>query len=1156
MQGASPSSRQQSVDTASHRTTDPRVPRREFRLLLEGMHAWLSQLTGGPGPSRCVGILRGDDGCGQAETFEAFRDFCHHIGLQALCARSVCDSPSPGVVGDLMRQLVDLETIRKGQASEQSDDGDGPDAGLSTSVASELSRVTVDLSSESVPLPSLGFELDNLRLVDAVARALFEASASTAMVVIVQDFENMDVFSRRVFDHLLRMLALRRQRRRMPRMLLVIGMPDGCSVEGFDDAFWRNFDSLTSFEVVARGYSRSDLDGLARHVLEQDLPVGTRESVMRSCGGHVRTIQWFLRGWSEREDSGDRGDAAVELGDLVRERLERTPPTVRKLIEVLAVLARPVSANLLFEATGFGDEEAAELALELQLESFDSKSVLERLCELGWAIEQRAAGTVTYTEFGIVASDIASTIAESIPSNDRELIDAGAAAALALEAADDPRLWPYALRHLLRTRLPVDVEGTASLAISYLQTLGCLDETIELLDSMVTSTSHDSAAGDVWRLRYARALHASGRHREAIDQYEELRRLVPRGLEKARLHLWIGDLRASLSDGEVCQREYDAGLQCLESVEIEHEAERLRILTAKAKAFHEAGDDIKCRTIFDELRPLLSNEELAEHDAFGAAYTLGQAVEVEWLVEDGASGGEKTFLEQRRRHANFLGYVKALLQSAQFHKASGDWDNAESFLREMQNAAIESGSRHVLAQAHHAFGCFWRERGQLLQALSYFRHSADTLRDLGDDEALDEVRSLVVVCELQAGQFSAVGATARELVEHWCRRSVRVEASEQPHDAAVRQREITSLRKKISRGRIKLSERFAYAKLLDDSGELSEARDVYWQVCRSATRDVGSVEGGRLRARSLMRMGRIDALTGDYDSSLNRIEQGLSGIGRVPERMIVLQAYREATGVLVEHADFASAHTYALRGFRIALESGEASALALALLALAEYFGGIGAAAAALSVARSALALNAGASNRELELAARRVIVRMAESGGECDSAQQELGLAERCCSLLGQPVERCGLLLERGWLQFHAGEFAAAITSARQGIDIARVCQLRPLLGDLLHLLGSIEASGRNPHRNFVRAIDALEQALHGAESRCRPRLQWEVLSTLAVVYADRGKDDASRRYQERAAAITATIKGQLSPALQEQFGWCSRVAHSRVHNTSATAR
>jgi hypothetical protein len=85
------------------------------------------------------------------------------------------------------------------------------------------------------------------------------------------------------------------------------------------------------------------------------------------------------------------------------------------------------------------------------------------------------------------------------------------------------------------------------------------------------------------------------------------------------------------------------------------------------------------------------------------------------------------------------------------------------------------------------------------------------------------------------------------------------------------------------------------------------------------------------------------------------------------------------------------------------------------------------------------------------------------------------------------------------------------------------------------------IESAAKNPRKNFLRALEVLEQALISSEARRRPRLRWEILKDMALVYRERGKDDLAEEFERRAQELELVASSSL-PLGAKRLGWTSR--------------
>jgi len=157
--------------------------------------------------------------------------------------------------------------------------------------------------------------------------------------------------------------------------------------------------------------------------------------------------------------------------------------------------------------------------------------------------------------------------------------------------------------------------------------------------------------------------------------------------------------------------------------------------------------------------------------------------------------------------------------------------------------------------------------------------------------------------------------------------------------------------------------------------------------------------------------------------------------------------------------------------------------------------------------------------------------------GGALDAFARALELA----AVLDLPVETCRVKLDLGWERYRRREFPEALQLAREALETARSLSLSKLIDDLLHLVGVVESAATNPRKNFLRALEALEQALQGAEARGRPRLRWEVLQAMARIYRERGKPEPAAEYDTKAREIEATVFSGLPRELRSLV-WRSR--------------
>ena len=161
-----------------------------------------------------------------------------------------------------------------------------------------------------------------------------------------------------------------------------------------------------------------------------------------------------------------------------------------------------------------------------------------------------------------------------------------------------------------------------------------------------------------------------------------------------------------------------------------------------------------------------------------------------------------------------------------------------------------------------------------------------------------------------------------------------------------------------------------------------------------------------------------------------------------------------------------------------------------ALSGLVRFFVHSGALATASGMARGGLALVVARRLPHRELPLRRLLGRLAIEVGDSRQAEHQLEKARVLAESLDMAVETCRLYLERGWAKRLRGDFDAALSLAKEGIEIARRLGLHPLLDEFWHLVGAVESVSSNPNANCERALTALDQALAGARSRKTPKL------------------------------------------------------------------
>lgn len=1106
----------------------PVVPQRELRLVVEGIHQWLASLTQGQDGAKCFGLVTGRTGLGQHETLLAVGDVCKRLGMRVLHGAGFEGNASPGIVGDLIAQLL-RDPPR----------GEGGESVFSEEVALELLKVSGAISQAApVGLPSLSPELDRLRLVDAVARAFLELALRQPLLLVLESFDLADAFSREVVRQLARMLCLRRGSENIPRILIVVTLPQSTDLVSVLDDFQDDVEAMTAFCIEARGYSRDDVDEISRSILGQTLPVSVREQVRRSTGDSVCFIRWLLRHWkATNEHVGVDGKKALRwsLPQLVRKRFETLSDEQRQLVQALAVLGRSFPEKVVLQTIGV----ASEASSEDDRETVDWRCLLIELCEAGWARYWPGSQGESY-DFSIADGDVHEVVFEDIPFTERQETHARAVAAISSIAQDDARWLPHIFQQCLLGNRELSVETDAAEALTYLQRIGFSEEAIQFLEEAIGGRSASGLrTGPSWRLRYAQLLEDTQRISEAIQVYSELRDAALESEEKARYSHLIGELHAQHEEWEPALREFGIGLSYVQPGD--SSVERLKLLASLAQVHLEAERLDDCRHLVDKCVQFVEAQGLSSDDEYLEVCRLVQEVEVQRAGPGKSFDHELSRLERRRLRSDLLGCFCSLLRIAHLQKLRGDWDGVEQSLQEALQTARESGSRSLVAQARRAFGCLCRERKNYSAALTHFKQAKSIYEDLGDRVSVRQLDHLILLLELQSGRFEDAGESACRVAARWGRRAG---GGEEP-DSNARPRpsagELERLQRKLQKKAVPPGEHLALAELLEDAGQLKAAEEHYRRVLQVSHKERAAVVNN-VRPRAFLALGRIEALRGRFEQALNLLRQSLCGQGSQPDREALSASYCEIAWICLEKADLVRAYRYYVRALQLALDYDSVDGFTNAIVGLAHFFAASCSAESSQNLIRGALLLVSTAGPSRAQIRLRWLLGRLAVENGDAKTAEVELNVASRQAEELGLAVESCHILRERGWQRYRACDYSGAMEIARSGIEMAREMGLEPLLDDLLHLVGVIDSAVRNVRKNFLRALEALEQALAGAELRGRPRRRWDVLQAMAVVYSERSKQDIAQECLKRASEIEALVFSVL-PLELSGLCWSSRV-------------
>jgi tetratricopeptide (TPR) repeat protein len=314
--------------------------------------------------------------------------------------------------------------------------------------------------------------------------------------------------------------------------------------------------------------------------------------------------------------------------------------------------------------------------------------------------------------------------------------------------------------------------------------------------------------------------------------------------------------------------------------------------------------------------------------------------------------------------------------------------------------------------------------------------------------------------------------------------------------------------------------------LLEDEGRHAEAE----AICRTCLQRTDP-DGMRVRAVLLLAMGRIHRRRGQVDAALKWLEQALQAMEKSPSRTILLEIHLEVSGLLRERGEILRAFDHALRGLRTAFECGKTLGLAHAILELTGLLDETGHDGPAGLFARAAWELARGKGLLLPELRATRWILEL----GACGEKEREslLGSWRKLGETVGSAADSCTRDLALGRFAFARQSFAEALASAKAALDVARSAGLHPQLERGLLVLAAVESAPANPRKNFLRALEVLEQVIADAETRGYPRVQFEALERLSKLYEERGKGDYAEELAAKARNLAHRVFQGLPPVL-----------------------
>ncbi len=1134
------------------------MPQRELRLLVDGIQGWLARIATKDGSAPgSLGFLEGEPGQGQRELLRALHVSCRESGIHVLrCPASAPGLLPPGGARDLALQCLRLDANLS--------EAQGSASRFSPEILSEIRKVARRGGSPprgAEPSISIGPRLDRSRLVDGLARSFFELSARAPTLLLVEELTSLDPVTREVFCQLIRILAIRRFQKWVPRLLVIAAVPPEFDLSSFGELRDAGLYELEAFRVRTRGLSRDDLKDIASSFSQVQGTLSFRERVLQVTGGNVRYTKWLL--WNLEEQGGLKSSAILEgrpdFVALVKERFSRLSILEKRAVGFLAAAGVPCSPK--FVESALRDESGGSVghppvssagtpATEIPSVVGLASSLVAR----GWLVATpdldsvHFAGTNEELEtppgvvFAIADELVAETVLESLPAQERVGLHGLLGSEFKQLGARDDLWLPLAFGMF---QLAGDLEaagGVLEPALTALEALGSTDSALLLLEDLIAA---ELAAGKLPRidlqLRRAELLTETRNFREAIDAYVSLSRSPLEAEVKSRVFRLLGDLHARLQEHELSIQAYGEGLRCVEGSP--GSLERLKLLAAFARFQLETKQLDLSLSYLDQCLEVVASQGLSSDANYIEVYRLAEEVHFHRSDYVEAAEFERCLLRLCETSGNILGILKSQRHLAHLHALRNEWDDAAAYLLDSVRLAKSTGSRWLYARALGAYGHLQRNRRDPEGALKSLRRAHFLLLDLGKTECLGQTVSAISGLELELGHFDAAAQAIRAYLSGWDPSHEEIDrartASGDNLSPLPRRKKIRQLEKKCSRsGRfLEDAEVVQLSTLLEADGRLSDAHN----VCRASLRREPPL-APELLTKVCFALGRISAHAGDYDSALSRFEGALERDMGPPHREALAIAYLEAGSVFLTRGDLARSFEYLRRGVCAALEVGTVSVVLLSLECMGRFLEETGQCVPALSVAQDLIEAAGVFRLPSLELSGWRLLARTQAGHGNPEAAQKSFRRWKELVDRLELPIESARFKLEAGWLAFYELDFEGALKQGREGIQLARTLGLSPLVEEFLHLLGVVESSSSNPRKNFLRALEALEQAMGGSEARKCPRLRWEVLGDISQVYLLRGKDDLSEAYRQRAEEIELIVKSSL-PRPIKHLRWRRRV-------------
>jgi len=1135
------------------------VPTRGFRLLVDGIRAWVRSISSGSTSGPCVGILEGGPGQGSGTLLRLLEGTSKDLGIQFL-GTSFAPSTTSGV-----EPLVDLVEPFVMDALDGSRQGDASREGFLERFGPDLVHLLPELEwpDSTVPAVTEGVDDDRSRRMDALVQTILESTCGKPTVLALHGVDGGDALSRDAILHLLRVLRRRRGRGRRHHVLVIAGT--GC---GSTSSFLELADTRSiAFRIRVRGYSRDDLEELARVELVERMSVSIREKVFRSSGGDTRYVRWLF---SRLREEGLTASWLLEtypsFEELARDDLHRLEPVLRQIVSLLSVCGFPADEPLLREWVDEHGLVVDEVETGEQLDE-----LLAELEDRGWVcssgvgparrwymepdVARVALGCLDPARARSLAEQLAAWLVDRCGGVGRRTVRAFRILSLAGGVPTDGANGSLpGIDDLDFSRMQPCRESLGEAAAGYLEKLGAPSAALEVLEDTLGSLNESvDRVGEDLEERVVRLLCETGNHREAIDLLEARLGNTTSAADRVSVVRRVSGLRGRLGDRAARL----AGLQdALGFLQVDpDEIERGRVLEDLAVHWLEDDEFDRADDAGREALAVLEARDSCDESERRRVWRLLETIASRRGDRHAAQELEQRIYEAAVVANDVVAQVRSLLGLSSFFCTEDHHARSDACLREALRLAQESGARRIEAEVLRRLGQTNGDCRGDDEAFRYLERAWSILDEFGDEAGLAQVEVHLVECELRTGRFRHAARTLRSCVERRfscsCSWPLRADgaadgastADVQRGRAEERCRERT-LETRWQDGSALLGpdDLLELVALRRKSGELTGA----FRLLESALGRDEFRSGVETRARAVQELGRLSLLRGEVDLALKSFEQSLKTHAGVPSRERVASAYLEVGGVLLLGGHIARALDYTLRGLRIAWDESDDAGVAESLLRLAEFLVEAGQYHAATIVCTSAANLARHLGLWAAELSASTIAVRATRGAGEDKATRRALRRAWELDRVLDQPLDRLRLCLEAGWERYGQGDFQLAGEHGRRGADIAKKIGAQSMLPDFRLLLAAIDGCPSNPHNNFIRALQVLESVQQDAEVLGRPRLGWEVCLVMEEVYASRGKTEISDGLRRRADAASTLCHSALPRELRV-LCWSSRHRSSR---------